>query len=749
MTEPGSGGRATVTAEPGTCVETTICRVCNNGCPVLVEITDGRVAKVTGDPEGPLHHGYTCHRGRALPELMNNPQRLLQSLKRQPDGSFAPIHSEQAVDEITQQLKDVIARFGGDSVAMYVGTSMRKSIPLLAMADSLMDGIGATRRWSGNTLDQPGKQIAHGLHGYWMAPPQAFDEPEVILWIGINPLVSYTGMPCGDPGDFFKECRARGTTIIVVDPRTTDVARRAQIHLQPKPGEDVAIVAGMLRVILEEDLYDHEFVAENVEGLHELRAAVASFTPEHVATRADIAADDLVRAARAFAGARRGYAVAGVGPNMGTAQGTLFEYLVLALDTVCGHYLREGEIVRTPGTLSAVPTFKAQAIGPQQAWGFGPTLRFRGFTETLGGLPVSAMPDEMLTPGPEQVKALFVIGGNPAAALPDQLRTIEALKSLELLVTADIVMSETAKLAHYVVAPTMQVETPSFRSDAPPSFYANAYGGMRDAMASYSPALVDPPEGSDVIEEWEIYYGIAQRLGIQLRMNPMAILYSGPRPKEKPVPPAFDMVNKPTTDQIIEMMTAGARVPLEEVKRHPHGAFFPPEPPVRVQPKDEGWTQRFDLGNDTMMRDLAAAAEPIDVAGPLAEGFEFRLLCRRMHQVNSSLHIPAIDRGRPFNPAFMHPDDLAALGLADGDLAEITSSRGSIPAVVMADKHLRRGVVSMAHCFGGSPNDDDQVRERGSNTNRLLWLDQVYEPYSGQPLMSNVPVNVRPVESGH
>jgi anaerobic selenocysteine-containing dehydrogenase len=205
------------------------------------------------------------------------------------------------------------------------------------------------------------------------------------------------------------------------------------------------------------------------------------------------------------------------------------------------------------------------------------------------------------------------------------------------------------------------------------------------------------------------------------------------------------MVNKPTTDEIIEIMSARSRIALEEVKRHPAGALFPPDPPVVVQPKDPGWEQGLDIGNPLMMRDLATVLEITDVAADIADGFDFRLLCRRMHQINSSLHIPAIDRGRPYNPAFMHPSDLDRLGLENGDLAEISSSRASIPAVVMADPDLRQGTVSMTHAFGDTPEHDDKVREIGSSTSRLLWNDRVYEPYSGQPLMSNVPVNVRPL----
>ncbi|MEZ5656626.1 MAG: molybdopterin-dependent oxidoreductase [Sphingobium sp.] len=723
-------------------IKHSFCRVCNDGCPILVEIENGRAKKVTGDPAGPLHHGYTCHRGRALPQIMYNSTRELFSTKRMPDGARERISVDDASDEIVEKLQSIIARHGPESVAMYVGTASSKSVPLIPLSDSFLEGIGASRGWSANTLDQPGKQIAHGLHGYWMAPPQSFDNPEVILWIGINPSMTYTGLPCGSPTVFIRDQMRKGTKMIMIDPRAHETARRCTMHVQPRPGHDVAIMAGLIRVILNEGIHDHSFVADNVQGLDDLKAAVEPFTPELVAKRADISADDIVKIARMFAKAKRGYVVAGTGPSMGTAQGTVFEYLVLALDTICGHYLRAGEEVLTPGTLAPVPSFKAQAHGPIKVFGYGPKLRFRGFTDTLGGLPVSAMAEEILTTGDGQVRALFVVGGNPATAVTDQLQMLEALGSLELLVTTDIQMSATAKLSHYNIAPKMQLELPGMRGDKPPDGYANSYAGALAPFAHYTPAVVEPPAGSEVIEEWELYYRMAQRMGVQLRLNPMRYYTTSPPPKTTREPPRIDMVDMPTTDDILAMMAAHARIPFEEVKRHPSGSLFPPDAPVIVQPKDEGWNEKFDLGNPLMMRDLAEAFEAVDVAGGLAEGHPFRLMCRRQHQLNSSLQIPAIDRGKPGNPAFMHPTDMASLGIVDGDLVEISSSRSAIPAIAMTDEGLRPGTVSMAQCFGDAPEFDDKVREIGACTNRLLWNDRVYERYSGQPLMSNVPVSI-------
>src|SRR5262249_35687221 len=140
-----------------------------------------------------------------------------------------------------------------------------------------------------STIDQAGKFVAPALHGAWQAPIRA-SAPEAVLLVGNNPLISHSGQT-GHPGDVVDDCR--NGHLIVVDPRRTEIAKRADVFLQPRPGTDAAVLAGMLRVILDEHLYDEEFVADNVDGLEDLRRVVDPFTPAAVAAHADVDADDL------------------------------------------------------------------------------------------------------------------------------------------------------------------------------------------------------------------------------------------------------------------------------------------------------------------------------------------------------------------------------------------------------------------------------------------------------------------------
>ena len=715
----------------------SFCRVCPNSCPILVDVEDGRPVRVTGDPASEVYQGYTCVKGRALPQLHNHPDRLLQHQKRMPDGSYVPISSEQLLDELAARLGSIIGLHGGNAVASYVGTMATVSPVTLPIMTAFSAAIGSTMSFNPMTLDQPGKAVAKGLQGAWMAPAQAFNDPDVGLFFGANPLVTYAvGLPAGHPGKWLQRWTDKGLQLVVIDPRRTDTAKRAKIHLQARPGHDVEIVAAILRVILTEERYDKEFVADNVVGVDALAAAVAPFTAELVAERAGIDAAELVEAARIFASGTRGIACAGTGPNM-SGSGTLLEYLLLNLLSLCGHWLREGDVVHNPAVVLPTRPPKAQATGPFPSWGLTDPLPGTDLRGSLAGLPTASAPTAMLHDGDDRIRALISVGGNPAAAWPDQIHAVNGLQALDLLVQVDIEMSATARLADYVVAPKMSLELPSVTHllDVIAVAYFNSGNGL--PWAQWTDAVVDVPPGADLLEEWELFYGLGQRLGLELVFQSMMPGTGAP-------PLTLDMENPPTLESLLERMCLGGRIPLDEVRSHTGGALYP-DPPVVVGPKDPDWPGRLDVGNALMMHDLGEFVGLVDGDhDENDEAFPFRMVSRRlMHRYNSSMeHIQA--KARRYNPAFMNPDDLVELGLESGDLAEISSSRATVLAVVEPDATLRRGIVSMSHAFGGLPDEDENPQIVGTNSGRLLRADHDLDPYSGQPRMSNVAVAVRP-----
>jgi anaerobic selenocysteine-containing dehydrogenase len=708
----------------------TVCRVCHALCDILVSVEDGRATRVVGNKNNPMIFGYTCKKGRALPEQHYSPDRILHCQKLQADGRHADIYSEDALDEIAEKLQQVIRDHGARAIAVYCGSMTSSQFATgNYLATSFFKQIGSPMYFGPSSIDQPGKPLAQAMHGRWGGGAVEFDDTDSCLMVGANTALSKLAfIPPFNPEKRLRDAKARGLRLIVIDPRRSETAESADLHIQPIPGEDPTILAGIIRVLLEEDLCDAAFLDAETEGLEALRAAVAPFTPEYVSRRARIPVEQIPAAARLFAAGRAGRAGCGTGPNM-ASRGTLTEYLTLTLNTLVGSWRRAGDHISNPGVLLPPSEWRAQAPRPEKAYGFGAQLRVRGLGQSLAGMPTSALAEEILLEGEGQVRVLFNLGGNPMRAWPDQKRAHAAMQALELNVTCDRRMSLTARFAHYIIPPKLSFEVPYItRNKELLPWYGLPTFPV--PYAQYAPAILPPPEGSDVIEEWELFYGLAQRMGLQLD------LFGQP----------IDMVHKPTTDDLLEMAAKGSRIPLSEVKAQPGGRLFPGDDQY-VQPKQDGWEHRLNIGYDEMLQELSeVAAEPIlsHLGLEADEPFPFRLISRRMRDVYNSCgqEMEVLLAEHRYNPAFMNPQDMEQLGLSDGDVVEISNEYASIRGIVHAEDALRSGVVSMAHGWGGAPGDNEDPAVDGACTSRLVDATRWFDPRSGIPVMSALPVRV-------
>lgn len=720
-------------------VRPSVCRVCVNSCGVLVETQGSRVLRVIGDRENPLYRGYSCEKGRAHAGLYDHPQRILKPLKRMPNGDLAEIPLSVALDEISERIRSLVATHGPRSLSIYWGTYFAFDNPAnLPICDGFANAIGTPMVFTPIVIDQPGKVVARGFHGMWMAPARSH-EPDVVMMIGHNPLVSHQHRS-GNPHALFKEIKRRGAKLIVIDPRRTETASRADLHLQVRPGTDSLLFAGMIRQIFVDGLEDRQFLDENVDGVDALRAAVESATPELVAERCGVSSEDLIRAVRMFAGSRVGYATTGTGPGMG-GEGTLVEYLLLCLDTVAGHWMREGDLFPNPLTLlpSILLPGKAQAMPPFPAHDLGVRLRSRDLALCAAGMPTAGLPDEILVDDDNRVRALISMGGNPVNSIPDQPRMHRAIEALDLFVCTDVQMSPTARLADYVIPCKLAYE--QVGSSAPTEYLQTMANGLglADSYAQFSPALVEPPEDAEVIEQWELLWGIAERLGLQIDL-PCGFNEALAQGKSVPL----DMSAKPRSEDLLDLLFADTRVPLSEIQGHSHGAFFPVEG-NRVQPKDDGYEGRLQVGDPVMLTDLDTALNR--ATDPQSDGYPFRLLCRRSPHVLNSPVVVSPPGAPSYNPAYMNSADLDRLGIADGDIVEISSAYATIVAVAGKDDSLRELMVSMHHSWGDIPDYDKDVRSIGSNPGRLVDNRALFDRFTGQPRMSNIPVRVALAES--
>ncbi|MGE0387992.1 MAG: molybdopterin-dependent oxidoreductase [Gammaproteobacteria bacterium] len=702
----------------------SFCRICNAACGMVLDIDGGRIVAVRPDKRHRLSRGYACFKGLQAAQMHHGPQRLLHALRRRTDGGFERVGLEQALDEIAARLGALIDADGPDAVGMYGGTAVVGNQAAYAMWAAFMAAIGSRQRYSTLTIDQSAKLVSFERLGGWAGGQRQVDEVDLVLLVGVNPVISHGAYQCigVDPTRTMKAARARGTRFVVIDPRRTQTAHLADLHLQPLPGFDAAIAAALLRTVLDEGWQDRDFCARYVgaEALGMLHAALTPFDAAAVERAAGLPTGQIAQAARMFAyESRNGYVNTGTGPNMGP-HSNLAVHLFDCLNVVCGRFPRAGDRVRSVDPTAPAWPPRAEVIAPARSWSNHPPSRIRGMGWIGGERPASTLADEILTPGAGRLRALIVSGGNPATAVPDQRRIVKALRALDLLVVIEPVMSATARLAHYILPPRLMYERDEL-----------AFGGLGwvffpKPWAQYARAVIEPPPDSELVEEWYPFWAIARRLG-------RAINYCGVD---------LDMQRPPTTSSLLSIKLRGARISLEELEANPDGV----EPDLgdcRVQSGTSA--ARFEPMADDIAAELRAAAADLAAAlagADAAAGFTHRLAVHRLSQVmnSSGMALDAVRRRLPGNPAFVHPDDLAALGCADGERITIESAHGRIEALARADANVRSGTVAISHGWGGLPDEDAPGDE--ACTNLLVSCEQDVEPVNAMPRMTGIPVRL-------
>ncbi|MEP0189263.1 MAG: molybdopterin-dependent oxidoreductase [Erythrobacter sp.] len=706
----------------------TFCRFCHANCAmeVDVEVTEGgrKVLQVRGDPDDPAFGGYTCLKGRELPDSHNAEHRLTSSLVRDASGEFQKTPMPAALAHIGDEIQRIIDEYGPNSVAVFMGSGGYQNSSAMAASLSFAQAIGTRNFYTSVTLDQPAKVFTTSRYGKWAGGTNTFSDSDVSLLIGNNPIVSHYSPPGGvppfSPSRRVRDAQERGMKVIVADPRESDVARLADIYLPVKPGEDPALLAGMLNVIIEEELFDRNFVAAHVDGFDELADAVKSFTPALAAERAGVETDQLVAAARMFAGGSKGCAVTGTGPEM-AGNGTLTEYLVTCLNTVCARFQQEGEKAAIPGVFTNInPERRAQVTPIVPVFGAEGMAksRFRGLGHLGVEMPCNVLADEILTPGDGQVRALISVGGNPVVGFPDQAKMVDALDDLELYVQIDPWMSASAKRATVVLAPSQCLEREDITN--------LSEWWHEEPYARYTEAVATPP--GDVIDEYEMFWTLAKHLGVTMQ------LAGGPLPMDE----------KPSKETFLDLMTTGCIVPPSQVRKDAQNAggaavVYDDKHPI-VDSMQEDEVNRFNLNAGAMPAELMRYAD-----NPLSrDGFAFKLISRRSKTRFNSIGHPLkkLQQKTTTNPAYIHPDDIAELGLEEGGIVEITSPHATIHGVVKASDKVRRGLVSMAHAYGDADASKEDVRERGSSTNRLTSEVVDFDPITGQSLQSAIPVKL-------
>ncbi|SFA97768.1 Anaerobic selenocysteine-containing dehydrogenase [Pseudomonas sp. NFIX10] len=690
------------------------CHLCEAICGLTLETTetDGQglaITSIKGDALDTFSRGHICPKAVALQDIQNDPDRLRQPMQRI-GNEWHPIAWDDAFALVAARLADIQARHGQNAVAVYQGNPSVHNYGLMTHSNYFLGLLKTRSRFSATSVDQlPHHLTSHLMYGHGLLLPiPDIDHTDFMLILGGNPLASNGSiMTVPDVEKRLKAIQARGGKVVVVDPRRSETAAIADQHVFVRPGGDAALLFGLLNTLFSEGLTRDSHLP--VDGLDEVRAAVASFTAEAMSPLCAVPAAQIRQLARDFAAAPTAVCYGRMGVST-QAFGTLCHWLIQVINLVTGNLDRVGGALCTEPAVDLVATTSGGHFNRWQS-------RVSGRPEYAGELPVSALAEEMLTEGEGQIRALVTVAGNPVLSTPNGRQLEQALDGLEFMVSVDLYINETTRYADLILPSTSALENDHY--DTTFNLFA-----VRN-VTRFNRAILPKPEGA--LHDWEIFVGLAKafaaRTGKELKPT---------------MPPA----------QMIDLgLRSGAygdasphKLSLATLFDHPHGIDLGALKP-NLAPRLKTENQRVQTAPAVILADLARFA-----ALQAPEPDELLMIGRRHVRSNNSwMHnFHRLVKGKPRHQLLMHPDDLASRGLADGQRVTVSSRVGAIEVEVLGSLDMMKGVVSLPHGWGHArPGVQMTIAsgQPGSSANDLTDDCQLDE-LSGNAALNGVPVKV-------
>jgi anaerobic selenocysteine-containing dehydrogenase len=739
-----------------------ICSLCEACCGLELQVQAGKVISVRGHEADVFSAGYICPKGVALKELHDDPDRLRTPLIKR-NGVFEPATWPQAWAEIERRLPAVQLAHGRNAVGLVAGNPSSHKMGLLLYFPRLARALGSRNIFSAATLDQMPRHLSSGLlFGQWMSVPVPdIARADLLVVLGANPVASNGSMwTVPDFKGKAKAMQARGGKLVVIDPRRTETAAMADTHHFIRPGGDAFLLMGLLHTLFAERLVSLGNVADHVNGVQAIEAAVNSFTPALMAPRCGISAQDIIKLARQLASTPRASIYARIG-SCTQEFGTLSTWLVDVINTLTGHLDQQGGAMFPKAAAFAMNTAGNSAnVGKGRGVITGRHhSRVSGAPEVMGEFPMTCMAEEIETAGAGQIKAFITVATNPVLSSPNGERLSKALEKLDFMVSLDIYLNETTRHADVILPGPSPLEDSHYDAPYPQMSWRN--------HARFSPAVL--PRAQEQPSEWETMVRLAgivsgqgttqtakqlddahfaqtvqQQFGEQApavlgatqawcgpeRLLDLA-LRSGPYGDQFGSAPQGLSLDKVRAAQAAGGIDLGPLQPrIPEMLRTPSG--------------------KIELAPPALLADLQRAAA--DLARPAPD---MVIIGRRdVRSNNSWMHnLPILAKGPMRCTALVHPADAARLGLVDGGMAciEATPAKPSTPrrieAQVQFSNDLMPGVVRLPHGWGHDQPGTAQnlaAQRPGANLNALLDED-LRDPLSGNAVLSGVAVRLSAV----
>ncbi len=732
----------------------TACILCECNCGIVVQ-TDGRtLAKIRGDKNHPGTRGYTCNKALRLDHYQNNRTRLTAPMRRRPDGTFEQIDWDTAITEIAGRLAAIRDAHGGDKIFYYGGGGQGNHLGG-AYSGAFLKAIGSRYRSSALAQEKTGEAWVDA-HLYGGHTRGEFEHAEVSVFVGKNPWMSQSFPRARTVLNEIARDAAR--SMIVIDPVITDTAKMADFHLRVKPGTDAWCLAALAAILVQERLCDETFLAHHVTGAESVRKALCEVPVDDYAQRCGVDAELLRAAARRIAGA---HSVA-VFEDLGVQQSpnsTLCSYLNKLLWILTGNFAKRGAqhlhsvfapLFRYTGGVGRTPVTGAPIIS--------------------GLIPSNVVPQEIATDHPDRFRAMIVESSNPAHSLADSTACRAAFEQLEMLVVIDVAMTETARLAHYVLPAASQFEK------AEATFFNLEFPHNTFQLRH---RLFEPLEGT--LPEPEIWSRLVRALGVVDESDLAPLRRAAARGLEafseqflasaagspmiaKTLPYVLYETLGPTLPDGLagaaalwglaqkafmtypEAVTrAGHRdgnALFEAILANPSGVTFT----VHDYPDDFTLIGHADRMIHLELPEMIDALRALPDTPAQLTSNEFPIVLaageRRAYTANDIFRDPGWRKRDADGALRISIDDARTLGLVDGGRARIITRAGSAEATVEISDAMQPGHASLPNGYGLDYRDDDgSLRTPGVAPNALTSTDW-RDAYAGTPWHKHVPARI-------
>ncbi|TPG33827.1 molybdopterin-dependent oxidoreductase [Mycolicibacterium hodleri] len=734
----------------------TACILCECNCGVVVKVDDRRLVKIRGDKDHPASQGYTCNKALRLDHYQNSRNRLTSPLRRRSDGSYEEIDWDTAISEIAAGFAMIRDAHGGDKVFYYGGGGQGNHLGG-AYSGAFLKAIGSRYRSNALAQEKTGEHWVDA-HFYGGHTRGEFEHAEVSVFIGKNPWMSQSFPRARVVLNEIAKDPAR--SMIVIDPVITDTAKLADFHLRVRPGTDAWCLAALAAVLVQEQLCDEAFLADHVNGVEAVRAVMADVPIGDYAQRCGVDEGLLRAAARRIASA----ASVSVFEDLGIQQApnsTLCSYLNKLLWILTGNFAKRGAQHLHS---SFAPLFGVGGVGRTPVTG-APVI--------AGLVPSNVVPQEILTDHPDRFRAMIVESSNPAHSIADSAAVCAALESLELLVVIDVAMTETARLADYVLPAASQFEKPEatfFNLEFPhntfhlrhplmeplpgtlaePEIWARlvrALGVVDDAelaplrkaaaagLDAYAVAFLAAVSANPGLGR-VLPYVLYETLGPALPegLAGAAALWGLAQKAAMAYPAAVQRAGHADGNALFSAILAGRSGVTFTVHEYADDFALITHPDRRIAVEIPEM-----LADISALRTAPTALTSVEFPMVLSAGE------RRAYTANDILRDPSWRKRDVDGALRISPQDATSIGLVDGGRARITTAAGTAEATVEVSDAMLAGHVSLPNGYGV-----DYLEADGSSTTpgvapNALTSTEWRDVYAGTPWHKHVPARIESV----